>query len=113
MSGLFVALGNQDAATVAHCLCEVGMTAPDSSEQALARDIQRLFDQLGRLDLGPGLALDSVNGLLLDLSSIGAQHGVRFPRQFSLVLKQLLYFDRFITYLQDSGTAYQAPEWTH
>ncbi len=111
MASLLTALGQQDAATVAHCLCEVGMTADGTSKEALARDIDHLFKQVGGLDSGPDLGLDSVNGLLLELATIGANHGVRFPRQFSLVLKQLLYFDRFINYFQETGAHYRAPDW--
>ena len=35
----------------------------------------------------------------MDLSSIGARHGIRFPREFTLLIKQFLYFDRYIRLL--------------
>lgn len=35
-----------------------------------------------------------VNRLLLQLVRVGEEHGVRFPKEFGLFLKQLLYFDR-------------------
>lgn len=111
LTTLLTALGEQDAAMVSHCLCEVGMTAADISRDALTQDIDQLFMQLNALDQSSQLGLDSVNGLLLELATVGANHGVRFPRQFSLVLKQLLYFDRFINYFQETGAQYKAPDW--
>jgi aarF domain-containing kinase len=36
-----------------------------------------------------------VNRVLLDLVRTGERHGVRFPREFGLLLKQVLYFDRY------------------
>jgi len=37
-----------------------------------------------------------VNRLLLDLIRVGEEHGIRFPREFALLLKQFLYFDRYV-----------------
>ena len=33
---------------------------------------------------------------MLSIVELGKQHGIRFPREFALLLKQLLYFDRYI-----------------
>ena len=43
------------------------------------------------------LAIDEadVNRVLLDLVRVGDAHGVKFPRAFGLLLKQVLYFDRY------------------
>ena len=42
--------------------------------------------------------------LLLELQivQIGDTHGIRFPREFGLLLKQLLYFDRYTQLLAPS-----------
>ncbi|HBC17377.1 MAG TPA: kinase, partial [Alcanivorax sp.] len=40
-----------------------------------------------------------VNRLLMDLVKIGEGHGIRFPREFALLLKQFLYFDRYVQVL--------------
>jgi len=48
-----------------------------------------------------------VNRLLLDLVAIGERHGIRFPREFGLFVKQLLYFDRC------AGKAVQGQLWQH
>ena len=32
---------------------------------------------------------------LLQIIEVGDKHGIRFPREFGMLLKQLLYFDRY------------------
>ena len=32
---------------------------------------------------------------LLQIIDVGDKHGIRFPREFGMLLKQLLYFDRY------------------
>jgi len=36
-----------------------------------------------------------VNRLLISIIRVGEENGIRFPREFGLLLKQLLYFDRY------------------
>ena len=40
-----------------------------------------------------------VSKLVLDLVRVGEDNGVKFPREFGLLLKQLLYFDRYVQLL--------------
>ena len=42
---------------------------------------------------------DNLNLLMLELVEIGKRYGVHFPRDFTLLTKQLLYFDRFMVTL--------------
>ena len=51
----------------------------------------------GLESLSASLEVDQtqVNRLLLELVRIGETHGIKFPREFGLFLKQLLYFDRY------------------
>lgn len=39
---------------------------------------------------------------VLQIVEIGDTHGIRFPREFGLLLKQLLYFDRYTQLLAPS-----------
>ena len=41
----------------------------------------------------------AVNRLLLSVVRVGETYGIRFPREFGILLKQLLYFDRYIRIL--------------
>ncbi len=43
----------------------------------------------------PGVA-ERANRLVLDVVDIGEKRGLRFPREFALLVKQMLYFDRFV-----------------
>jgi aarF domain-containing kinase len=36
-----------------------------------------------------------VNRLFLQLVRVSETHGIKFPREFGLLIKQLLYFDRY------------------
>ena len=42
---------------------------------------------------------DEMNALLLKIVRAGERHGLRFPREFGLFLKQILYFDRYVKIL--------------
>jgi predicted unusual protein kinase regulating ubiquinone biosynthesis (AarF/ABC1/UbiB family) len=39
---------------------------------------------------------EDVNNLLMDMIRIGEDNGIHFPREFALLLKQFLYFDRYV-----------------
>jgi predicted unusual protein kinase regulating ubiquinone biosynthesis (AarF/ABC1/UbiB family) len=32
----------------------------------------------------------------MDMVKVGESHGLHFPREFALLLKQFLYFDRYV-----------------
>jgi predicted unusual protein kinase regulating ubiquinone biosynthesis (AarF/ABC1/UbiB family) len=40
-----------------------------------------------------------INKLMMDVVAVGERHGIRFPRAFALLFKQILYFDRYIKIL--------------
>ena len=76
------------------------MTREEVNVDALALDIEKLQDRLMNVDPSSLVQGDrndrEVNRLLLDLIRIGEEHGIRFPREFALLLKQFLYFDRYV-----------------
>ncbi len=80
----------------------VGMTSEDVDTQALSRDIEQLFRgteqmtpaQFSETDVG-----NDINHLLMELADLGKAYGIRFPRSFTLLLKQFLYFDRYVQML--------------
>ena len=74
-----------------------------------ARDLERLYSGMATLDsqvilersreggaLTAALGMDDaqMNRMLLQIVQIGNDHGIRFPRELGMLLKQLLYFDR-------------------
>lgn len=100
MAKLFDGIGRGDNRTIAEGMALVGMTSEKVDVDALTRDIEKLQDRLINVD--PASLLQGnrndreVNRLLLDLIRIGEEHGIRFPREFALLLKQFLYFDRYV-----------------
>ena len=48
-------------------------------------------------DLGAGRDVDEtqLNRLVVSVSKVAANYGIRFPREFALLVKQVLYFDRY------------------
>jgi len=100
MSNFLEGIGQGDISQVAHAMAEIGMTKDTVNIEALTRDIEVLQERLGVVDPSSLLEGDrndkEVNRLIMDLINIGESHGIRFPREFALLLKQFLYFDRYV-----------------
>ena len=100
MMELFEAIGHGDVDGMARAMAMVGMTREEVDVAALARDIGALQERLTDVDASSLVQADrndrEVNQLLTDLVRIGEGHGIRFPREFALLLKQFLYFDRYV-----------------
>lgn len=79
---------------MAQAMVQIGMTHDDVHIGRLGEDLQRMFGKVGK-DSRP----ESLNAMMMELAQIGKQHGIHFPRDFALLLKQLLYFDRFMVTL--------------
>ncbi|KJV39044.1 ABC1 kinase family protein [Acinetobacter brisouii] len=90
---------NYDA--MAESMLKMGMTKTSVDTSVLAKDIERLFS--GVILTDPQKILSSnpadLNDIMLDMVSIGERHGIHFPRDFALLFKQMLYFDRFMRVL--------------
>ncbi len=87
---------------MAEAMVAVGITRDEVDVEALTQDITALFTNLNALD--PVRVLenntgDGVNALLSDLGGIARNYGIRFPRSFTMLLKQFLYFDRYMELL--------------
>ena len=61
-------------------------------------------------------AAASEHAVAVQIVEAGETHGVRFPREFGLLLKQFLYFDRYtrilapsLSVLSDDRVAIQRP----
>lgn len=79
---------------MAKAMVEIGMTHDKVRIDRLGEDLHRMLGKVGK-DSQP----ESLNAMMLELSEIGKRHGIHFPRDFALLLKQLLYFDRFMVTL--------------
>nr|MBV6628941.1 AarF/ABC1/UbiB kinase family protein [Oceanococcus sp. HetDA_MAG_MS8] len=92
----------EDYMLMAQCLVTIGITSEDVDVARLARDIRGVVDVArGVIEGDPAmdLGVDDAEQFMLSIVDIGRRHGIRFPKEFALLLKQLLYFDRYIQLL--------------
>ncbi len=101
MFTLLDGLSHENYSQIAESMVAVGMTSEDVDTAALSRDIEQLFKRSEAVVphvLGEAIG-DDINQLLLELADLGKAYGIRFPRSFTLLLKQFLYFDRYVQLL--------------
>lgn len=95
------ALQKTNYARMADNMLKMGMTKVEIDTEVLAKDLERLFS--GVLMADPQELLTSnpadLNDIMMDMVAVGERHGIRFPRDFALLFKQMLYFDRFMRVL--------------
>jgi aarF domain-containing kinase len=112
MFSLFKGLSDQDYDFVAHSMLAVGMTRKMINEQQLSRDIEQVFLSMNNLnndDLTSNDGINvspAVNAVINTLGEVARNHGIRFPRSFTLLLKQFLYFDRYIQILDPDANLF-------
>ena len=95
------ALQKTDYPLMAENMLKMGMTSTKIDTAVLAADLERLFS--GVLMADPQQILSSnpadLNDIMMDMVGVGERHGIRFPRDFALLFKQMLYFDRYMRVL--------------
>lgn len=92
---LIATVPTRDFPAIAAALAGIGATNSVVNTAALAHDLEQLYLQFQEADANE----DFLNDVTLRVSALGRQHGIRFPREFTLLLKQFLYFDRYIRLL--------------
>lgn len=112
-----VAVGDYE--TMARALATIGATDADVDFKSFARDLEAFFAELEAVNSrivienndsqgGGGISAavevdqNQLNRLFVSLVRIGEKQGIRFPREFGLFLKQILYFDRYTKILAPS-----------
>ncbi|WP_457970961.1 ABC1 kinase family protein [Acinetobacter calcoaceticus] len=95
------ALQKTDYKAMAENMLKMGMTHNKVDVDVLAQDLERLFN--GVLMADPQQILSTnpadLNDIMMDMVAVGERHGIKFPRDFALLFKQMLYFDRFMRVL--------------
>lgn len=95
------ALQKTDYQAMAENMLKMGMTHNKIDAQVLAQDLERLFNGVLMADPQQILASNpaDLNDIMMDMVAVGERHGIKFPRDFALLFKQMLYFDRFMRVL--------------
>lgn len=100
----------QDYRTMALSMSEIGVCEKDVDTNVLANDLRHLIETANKIDpdvlMDPFSSENDVNDLMMSMISIGKTHGIRFPREFALLLKQFLYFDRYMQALAPDMTLF-------
>ncbi len=102
MTALLEAVGHSDYKTIAKAMVKMGVTKETVDDVRLAGDVETLFKSLETLHPDE----QEINRLLLDIIALGERHGLHFPREFALLLKQFLYFDRYVQILAPDLNVY-------
>lgn len=110
---LSAALANNDSKGMAQALCNMGATDEAVDIQKFGRDIDRILKRLngvesqvsvsafadgsvtGRLEVDE----TAITNLLLEMVEVTENNGLKLPREFGLLVKQSLYFDRYLRIL--------------
>jgi predicted unusual protein kinase regulating ubiquinone biosynthesis (AarF/ABC1/UbiB family) len=88
---------------MADAMIRIGVTDVDVDSSLLADDLQSLFRKMDVMV--PDYALigqqaseeeEDINNILMEMVRVGEENGLHFPREFALLMKQFLYFDRYI-----------------
>ena len=99
--GFMQALQTTDYALMAENMVKMGMTHTEVDLKVLQADIENMFKTLLMTDPQKIISGDTgdLNTIMMDMVQVGERHGIRFPRDFALLFKQMLYFDRFMRVL--------------
>lgn len=87
---------------IASGLVQMDGTAQGVDERKLATDLENVFQQMNRMvaniQMGELEAFDEqkLNALLFEFREIADRNGLKIPKEFGLLIKQILYFDRYI-----------------
>lgn len=85
---------------MADAMIRIGITDGNVNVNSLSADLKGLFNKLDVMvpdySSGPFHEEEDINGLLMEMVRVGEENGLHFPREFALLLKQFLYFDRYV-----------------
>jgi predicted unusual protein kinase regulating ubiquinone biosynthesis (AarF/ABC1/UbiB family) len=110
MTALMTGIEQGDYETIAKAMVSIGITHREVDVARLSQDLQTLFESLEEVQpedlLQNNVNDNQINQLLLNIVAVGERHGLHFPREFALLLKQFLYFDRYVQLLAPGLNVY-------
>jgi aarF domain-containing kinase len=119
---LSTALAAGDYEGMARAMCNMGATNAEVDVVKFERDIEQVMSNMAKVSpdvVGVGLGRDGtvsatisfdeneVTNMLLKIVAVTEDNGLKLPREFGLLVKQSLYFDRYLKILApglDVGT---------
>ena len=94
VSAFVNATAKADYYAMAEAMVGIGATKANINTQAFAQDIQSIYEKMNAQ-----VQTQDLNQNLMQIVSVAKTHGLCFPRAFALLLKQVLYFDRYVQLL--------------
>lgn len=108
LEGIIQGFATNDFEIMASALVRLGATSDSVDTAAFAADIRAVVQRIERMDVDVVLSRaddaieaqlqaddEEVTRTLLEIVAIGQEYGIKFPRDFGLLIKQTLYFDRY------------------
>jgi predicted unusual protein kinase regulating ubiquinone biosynthesis (AarF/ABC1/UbiB family) len=111
MDQLMQGMNAQDYRQMAEAMTKIGAADRDVDVDVFANDLKTIFESMQRMETAAFRSgqVDEmeINHLVLSLSEAGRKNGIKFPREFALLIKQFLYFDRYIKILAPKMNMFQ------
>jgi len=106
-----LAAGNYEG--MAEALCNMGAADEQVDKVQFGKDIEKVMNRIGGMqaDVTVGVAADGttmgslnvdeteITNIVLELVDVTEDNGLKLPREFGLLVKQSLYFDRYLKIL--------------
>ena len=96
-------LGHNDYAKIAIALVEMNATDKEIDIKNFAKQLESVFTEFNKLGESIEKSADigeaQINELMIELVQASEENGLKIPREFGLLFKQMLYFDRYIRLL--------------
>jgi predicted unusual protein kinase regulating ubiquinone biosynthesis (AarF/ABC1/UbiB family) len=100
-----VAFASADYRTLARVIVEMGSVAGGIDQEAFARDLEKTYSPLLKLQF----AEINYAEILPKIQQVASRHRMRMPKEFVLITKQMLYFDRYAKLLAPSLNVFSDP----
>ncbi|MCU0600763.1 MAG: AarF/ABC1/UbiB kinase family protein [Desulfobacterales bacterium] len=105
VNSLVRAMMTNDFELMADSMLAIGMTKKEVDTDRLSEDLKSLYRAGESMETyGAGFSPDDFpepDQFLLEIMRVAESHGIRFPREFTLLIKQFLYFDTYRDILFD------------
>ncbi len=105
VNSLIKSMITNDFSLMAESMLAIGMTKHEVDTNRLAKDLKTLYMAGESMDAyeAPFKPEDfpEPDQFLLEITRVAESHGIRFPREFTLLIKQFLYFDTYREILFD------------
>ena len=96
-------LGHNNYTKIATALVEMNATDKEIDIKNFANQLESVFTEFNKLGESIEKSADigeaQINELMIELVQASEENGLKIPREFGLLFKQMLYFDRYIRLL--------------